>query len=401
MKIPPTSSGGQPQVLVVDDNPANLDLLTRVLEPDGYRILVAQNGEAALALAKRARPDLILLDVMMPGADGFETCRRLGQDEKTAEIPVLFISARADTASIVEGFRAGGVDYVTKPFQAEEVLSRANTHLRLSRLTRELGAKNQSLEQQTAELSTANGLLREEVERRQKAEDALQVAGEQLSAISRREAERWGVEGFVGKSKTISKILHEVRRLQNFSSVNVLINGESGTGKELVARAVHSGSSRGKGPFIAVNCVAIPEDLAESMFFGHVKGAFTGAMIDRKGYFELADEGTLFLDEIGDMSPLLQAKLLRVLEDGKVTPLGATREKQVNVRIVAATNADLEGRIAAGMFRQDLYFRLAQFTVQLPPLRMRKEDVGLLAGHFLELFATEMGMKAPLLTADA
>lgn len=389
------------QVLVVDDNPANLDLLTRVLEPQGYRILVATSGEAAVTLAARARPDLILLDVMMPGENGFDTCRRLGRDEWTAEIPVLFISARNETASIVEGFHAGAVDYVIKPFGAEEVLSRVNTHLRLSRLSRELAAKNQDLERQTAELTAANELLRQEIQRRQQAEDALQSADEQLSALSRREAERWGVEGFIGKSKTISKILHDVRRLQNFSSVNVLINGESGTGKELVARAVHSGSSRGKGPFIAVNCVAIPEDLAESMFFGHVKGAFTGAMIDRKGYFELAHEGTLFLDEIGDMSPLLQAKLLRVLEDGKVTPLGASREKQVNVRIVAATNADLEERISAGMFRQDLYFRLAQFTVQLPPLRMRKEDVGLLAGHFLTLFATEMGMKPPALTSGA
>jgi DNA-binding NtrC family response regulator len=392
---------GMPNVLVVDDNPANLDLLTRVLEPQGYQILVAQNGEGAIALALRAQPDLILLDVMMPGADGYEICRRLKNDPRTADIPVLFISARNDTSSLVEGFRAGGVDYVIKPFQAEEVLSRVGTHLRLSRLTRELAGRNQELERQTSELTAANDLLRQEMERRQQAEDALETAGEQLSALSRREAERWGVEGFIGKSKTIAKILHEVRRLQNFSSVNVLINGESGTGKELVARAVHTGSSRAKGPFIAVNCVAIPEDLAESMFFGHVKGAFTGAMIDRKGYFELAHEGTLFLDEIGDMSPLLQAKLLRVLEDGKVTPLGATREKQVNVRIVAATNADLESRIGAGMFRQDLYFRLAQFTVQLPPLRMRKEDVALLAGHFLELFATEMGMKPPPMTAEA
>ncbi|MDB5323171.1 MAG: Fis family transcriptional regulator [Phycisphaerales bacterium] len=382
-----TSELPPPTVLLVDDNPANLDLLTRVLEPQGYRILVAQSGEAAIALARRATPDLILLDIMLPGVDGYETCRRLKGAPETAGAPVVFISARNDTSSLVEGFGAGGVDYVVKPFQAEEVVSRVGTHLRLSRLARELAARNEELERQIA--------------RREKAEEELKTAGEQISALSRREAERWGVDGFIGKSKTIGKILQDVRRLQNFSSVNVLINGESGTGKELVARAVHSGSARGKGPFIAVNCVAIPEDLAESMFFGHMKGAFTGAMLDRRGYFELAHEGTLFLDEIGDMSPLLQAKLLRVLEDGKVTPLGATRERQVSVRIVAATNADLEARIAAGMFRQDLYFRLAQFTVQLPPLRMRKEDVPLLAGHFLTLFATEMGMKPPPLTSDA
>jgi DNA-binding NtrC family response regulator len=180
-----------------------------------------------------------------------------------------------------------------------------------------------------------------------------------------------------------------------------LINGESGTGKELVARAIHSGSPRARGPFVPVNCVAVPQELAESMFFGHLKGAFTGATMDRKGYFELAHDGTLFLDEIGDMPPLLQAKLLRVLEDGRVTPLGSTREKLVNVRVVAATNADLESRVASGHFRQDLYFRLAQFTVQLPPLRARREDVPLLAAHFLELFATEMGMKSPRMTATA
>jgi DNA-binding NtrC family response regulator len=186
-----------------------------------------------------------------------------------------------------------------------------------------------------------------------------------------------------------------VRRLQNFSSVNVLITGESGTGKELVARAIHFGSPRTSGPFVAVNCVAIPADLAESILFGHTRGAFTGATMDRKGYFELADGGTLFLDEIGDMPAALQAKLLRVLEDGRITPLGGTREKKVDVRVVAATNADLQSSIAAGTFRQDLYFRLAQFPVHLAPLRERPEDIPLLALHFLHLFATEMGTSIP------
>jgi DNA-binding NtrC family response regulator len=384
----------QASVLLVDDHPANLDLLSRVLEPEGYRILIARTGEEAVALLTRATPDLILLDVMLPGADGYEICRRIKADPRTASVPVLFISARNDTSSVVQGFAAGAVDYVAKPFQAEEVLSRVATHLRLSLLNRELGAKNRDLERQTEE-------LREEIRKRQQAEDALQTAGEQLSALSRREAERWGIDGFIGRSKTITKILQEVRRLQNFSSVNVLIQGESGTGKELVARAVHSGSARREGPFVAVNCVAIPEDLAESMFFGHMRGAFTGATMDRKGYFELAHGGTLFLDEIGDMSPLLQAKLLRALEDGKITPLGSTREKQVDVRVVAATNADLQGRIAGGLFRQDLYFRLAQFTVELPPLRGREDDVAPLAAHFLGLFATEMGMKTPPMSGAA
>ena len=179
------------------------------------------------------------------------------------------------------------------------------------------------------------------------------------------------------------------------------MTGESGTGKELVARALHFGSSRAKGPFIPVNCVAIPEELAESMLFGHVRGAFTGATMDRKGYFELAHGGTLFLDEIGDMPVTLQAKLLRVLEDGCVTPLGSSRERKVDVRVVAATNANFAAQIDAGAFRQDLYFRLAQYVVLVPPLRDRREDIPLLAHHFLRLFAGEMGMPTPAMDAES
>jgi transcriptional regulator with GAF, ATPase, and Fis domain len=237
--------------------------------------------------------------------------------------------------------------------------------------------------------------------RRQQAETALKAADEQLSSISAQEAEHWGLSSFVGNSKTLKKILHDVRRLQNFSSVNVLITGESGTGKELVARALHFGSTRSAGPFVPVNCVAIPSELAESMFFGHTRGAFTGATMDRKGYFELADGGTLFLDEIGDMPALLQAKLLRVLEDGCITPVGASREKKVDVRVVAATNADLDLQLETGKFRRDLYFRLAQFPVVLPPLRDRREDIPLLARHFLQLFATEMGIATTAIGPDA
>jgi DNA-binding NtrC family response regulator len=390
-----------PQILVVDDTPANLDLLTQVLEGQSYRVLAAPSGEVALRVAARALPDLVLLDVMMGELDGYETCRRLKADPLTADIPVLFISARDEVLSLLEGFRAGAVDYIAKPFREEEVLARVHTHVSLSRLARELKKKNQELEQRSQELIAANQKFQEEASQRRKAEDALQAAGEQLSTLSDREAERWGVAGFIGRSRTITRILDDVRRLQNFGSVNVLITGESGTGKELVARAVHFGSTRAKGPFIPVNCVAIPEELAESILFGHVRGAFTGATMDRKGLFELADGGTLFLDEIGDMPVTLQAKLLRVLEDGCVTPLGSSRGKQVNVRVVAATNVKIQEQITLGSFRQDLYFRLAQFTVELPPLRQRREDVPPLAAHFLKLFATEMGIAVPRLDAEA
>ena len=389
------------QILIVDDTPANLDLLCQILEGQQYRVLAVPSGELAMRVAVEARPDLILLDVMMPEMDGYEICRRLKSSDATRDVPVIFISARDETDSLVQGFIAGGVDYITKPVRADEVLTRVGTHLKISRLARELTDKNAQLERWSAELTETNEQLRSEMRKREQAEDALQVADGQLSAISDREAERWGIAGFVGRSRTLSKILQDIRRVQNFGSVNVLITGESGTGKELVARAIHFGSSRARQPFIPVNCVAIPEELAESMLFGHVRGAFTGATMDRKGYFELAHGGTLFLDEIGDMPASLQAQLLRVLEDGRITPLGSTRERQVDVRIVAATNADVQAQIGVGAFRQDLYFRLAQFCVESPPLRERREDIPMLATHFVRLFAQEMGVAEPGISSEA
>ncbi|HTI68559.1 MAG TPA: sigma-54 dependent transcriptional regulator [Candidatus Limnocylindria bacterium] len=392
----PVAVARQPRekILLVDDVPENLAVLTAALEPEGYEILAVSSGATALKVAAKARPSLILMDVLMPEMDGLETCRFLKLDESLREIPVIFITARNEMASMVEGFRAGGVDYIIKPFQTDEVLSRVATHLRLSRLTLELREKNRALEARTTELT-------EEMERRREAETALKHADEKLAVISGLEAERWNLAGLVGGSRLIRKITDDIRRLHQFAHTSVLILGESGTGKELVARAVHFDSVRAKGPFIPVNCVAIPADLAESMLFGHVKGAFTGATADRKGYFELAHGGTLFLDEIGDMPASLQVKLLRVIEDGCVTPVGASRPTKVDVRIIAATNADLDARIAAGMFRQDLYFRLARYVVATPPLRERPEDIPVLATHFLRLFAAEMGLKAPSCSSEA
>ena len=366
------------KILIVDDVPANLKILSDLLEPCGYHILVAPSGEVALKVAAQMQPDLILLDVLMPGLDGFETCRRLKADAATADIPVIFVTAKGEIESLVEGFRVGGLDYIPKPFEEEEVLARVSTHLKNVQLTKALVEKNRELQQ--------------EITRRERAEDALQTADEQLSMISEREAERWGIAGFVGGSETIRKILGDIRCLQTTGKTTVLITGESGTGKELIARAIHFGGPRAKGPFITVNCSAIPSELAESSFFGHIRGAFTGAATDRKGYFELADDGTLFLDEIGDMPPGLQAKLLRVIEDGCFIPVGGTHEKRVDVRILAATNAHLQDRIEAGDFREDLYFRLTGFTVTAPPLRERPGDIPLLVEHFLKVFAQEMGV---------
>jgi len=372
------------KILIVDDIPANRTLLAQTLEPEGYDVLLVPNGEVALNVVRRVKPELILLDIMMPGIDGFDTCGQLKQDEATKNIPIIFITAKDDTASMVQGFHVGGVDYITRPFEGKEVLVRVETHLKIHRLTQELLQKNRELQN--------------EIARREQAEEKLEKAGGQLSLISQQEAQRWGIDSFVGKSKTVENILNEVRQLQNAGTTNVLIAGESGTGKELVARAIHFGGTRAKGPFIPLNCSAIPHELAESTLFGHIRGAFTGAHDSRKGYFELADGGTLFLDEIGDMSHQLQAKLLRVLEDGCITPVGSTREKHVDVRIMSATNQNLQAKIAKNAFRRDLYFRLAQFTVTVPPLRERPEDIPLLAHHFLKLFATEMGIEKPALS---
>ncbi|MDB6033615.1 MAG: hypothetical protein JWM16_3953 [Verrucomicrobiales bacterium] len=382
------------RILVVDDVPANISVLAGVLEPEGYEILVASNGLTALKAAEKGQPDLILMDIMMPGLNGLETCRRLKEASATQHIPIIFVTARGEKESLVEAFRNGGVDYLVKPFEAEEALSRVQTHLRLARLTRELTLKNQALELRTKELTN-------EIGRRQNAETALKDADQKLTVLSDLEANRWNLTRLLGGSRQMQAVLGNIERLHQFTNTTVLITGESGTGKEMVARAIHFGSARTRAPFVPVNCVAIPSELAESMLFGHVKGAFTGATSDRKGYFELAHGGTLFLDEIGDMPTTLQVKLLRVLEDGFVTPIGASEAKKVDVRIIAATNADLAARIEDGRFRQDLYFRLARYQVETTPLRERPEDVELLALHFLRMFSAEMAMKAPVVSADA
>ena len=362
------------RILLVDDQQANLAVLRQLLEAEGYRVVLAPGGQVALRNAGRILPDLVLLDVMMPEMDGFEVCRRLKENPQTAEIPVVFITARDDKEDIIAGFEVGGLDYITKPFQEEEVLVRVRTHVRLHRLTRELVHKNEELERQIARGEKLSG---------------------RLSMLAEREAAYWGLEGFIGASPTIQQIFAEIRLLQDNPATSVLITGESGTGKELIARAIHFGSSLRDGPFVPVNCAAVPTELAESLLFGHVKGAFTGADADREGYFEMAHGGALFLDEVGEMPAELQLKLLRVLEDGLVWRVGAREGRKVEVRVLAATNGDLPQKIRNGAFRQDLYFRLARFTVEVPPLRERLEDIPLLARHFLALFAAEMGREPP------
>ncbi|HAB19332.1 MAG TPA: sigma-54 dependent transcriptional regulator [Verrucomicrobiota bacterium] len=384
----------QAAILIVDDVPANRNLLADTLEPRGYEVLFAGDGAAALKTATTQRPDVILLDVLMPGLDGFETCRRLKADSATSAIPVIFITAQHDTASLVMGFHAGGVDYITKPFQSDEVLARVETHVSVSQLGRALAEKN-------AELMASNEQLRAEIARREQAEATLAETDTKLALISQQEAERWGLDGFVGRSPAFGHLVGDLRRLQEFPQTNVLIQGESGTGKELVARALHFGGPRGKGPFVPLNCASIPRELAESELFGHLRGSFTGAQADRKGCFERAHGGTLFLDELGTLPLEQQAKLLRVLEDKLVMPLGGTTARRVDVRVIAATNADLAGDVAAGRFRPDLYHRLATFTMVVPPLRERTEDIAEIARHLARRISSEMGRPAPTFSSEA
>ena len=389
------------RILVVDDTPANLEVLCLALEADGYEVMFADAGAVALDLAARFGPDLILLDVTMPAMDGFEVCRRLQQDETTRAIPVLFLTARDATEDVVAGFRAGGVDYIVKPFRKEEVLARVRTQLERVRLLREVVAKNAELEEQARQLAEKNRALQEEIERGERLTSERDELADRLSHLSQLEVERHGVAGFIGRSPAVQAVLEEIDLLRQAHAISVLITGESGTGKEGIARAIHVGGSRTKGPFVAVNCAAIPGDLAESSFFGHMRGAFTGAHDAHRGYFEQADAGTLFLDEVGDLPLDLQAKLLRTLETGRVTPLGGTQERPVDVRIVAATNRDLATLIAQDRFREDLYFRLAGFTVTVPPLRERREDIPLLVDHFLRQFSEEMGRESSGMSREA
>lgn len=373
MNEPPIDISGA-RILAVDDVPANLDVLIATLETENFSVLVATNGASALDVAKRENPALILLDITMPDIDGIEVCRRLKDDKDTRDIPVIFLTADTSEEKLIAGFEAGAIDYITKPYLQHEVMTRLRTHLERARLLHELTVKNRELEAEIAQRRSLDN---------------------RLSMLAKRETDRWGINGFIGQSATMGEILREIGLLQNASKTSVLIMGESGTGKELIARAIHAGSDRADRPFITVNCSTIPNELAESLLFGHLAGAFTGAKGAQTGYFEMAEGGTLFLDEVGTMPAAIQPKLLRVLEDGYIRPLGAKADRKLDVRVVSATNEP------AGALRQDLYYRLARFTVTAPPLRDRKDDIPLLARHFMQMFSDEMGTPPAGISAGA
>jgi formate hydrogenlyase transcriptional activator len=379
-------------VLVVDDDAASLSALFECLRRASYRVLVAQDGTSALERAEHGKPELILLDVMMPDLDGFETCRRLKSNPKTVDIPVLFLTALSDTSEKIRGFDAGAVDYLTKPFQWEEVLARVKTHLRLRTAERELVEANRSLEARVAERTAELKSSLEEVERlRQRLQAENVYLQEEIGAEMR---------NVVGSSPALRSTLDQVARVAR-GDTTVLINGETGVGKELIARAVHEASPRRDRTMVKLNCAAISAGLVESELFGHVKGAFTGATDKHTGRFLLADGGTLFLDEVSELPLETQVKLLRVLQEREFEPVGSSKTQRVDVRVIAATNRRLEDEVAKGKFRSDLYYRLNVFPLEVPPLRARKEDIPELAAHFVERFSRKLGRRALPLARQA
>ncbi len=405
-------------ILIVDDVPDNIGVLLDYLMDKQFRVLVAEDGESAIEQVRFFKPDLILLDVMMPGIDGFETCKRLKENTFTSDIPVIFMTALSDLDDKVRGFNSGAVDYITKPIQHEEVLARINIHLSLQELSRELQKANDELEmrvnRRTAELISMNERLEEEVGERKKTELKLKQTVEELELLKNKLQEeniylkqeiqiQHNFEEIISRSSQLNKVLKKLEQVAKTDST-VLILGETGTGKELIARAVHNISLRSKQPLVKVNCAALPASLIESELFGHEKGAFTGALTKKIGRFELANNGTIFLDEIGDLPLELQSKLLRVLQEGEFERLGNPQTIKVNVRIIAATNRKLEDEVKRGEFREDLYYRLNVFPLNVPPLRERDTDIPLLVNHFIDKYSKKIGReitKVPSRIMDA
>ncbi|HEU5175215.1 MAG TPA: sigma-54 dependent transcriptional regulator [Gemmatimonadaceae bacterium] len=341
------------RVLVVDDEQGIRGALGQLLEFEGYEVRTAANAVDGIAEVERWKPHLVFQDVKMAGIDGIEALRKMREIDPT--LVVVMISGHATIQTAVEATQLGAYDILEKPLDTDRILVILRNALR------------------HLDLHEENERLRQSIETRHE---------------------------IVGRSFAIRALIDKIDKVAA-TPARVLITGENGTGKELVARAIHTGSPRAKAPFIDVNCAAIPSELIESELFGHMKGSFTGAVADRAGKFEQANGGTLFLDEIGDMSSAAQAKVLRVLQDGVVTRIGGNKPIQVDVRVLAATNKNLEEEIAAGRFREDLYYRLNVVPLHVPPLRERREDIPLLIAHFLHVLTEREGMPPRAIAPEA
>ena len=345
-----------PRILVVDNELEMVDLLTGQLAGEGWAVTAATSGAVALTAIEREDFDVILTDLVMDGVDGLALLRAGQQREPSPR--VILMTAFGSLESAIEAIRLGAYDYLTKPFRMEQAsvaVKRAIDDRRLREENRRLKAAVQ---------------------------------------------QRYGFDNIIGRSPALERVFEQVRAVAD-SDASVLLIGESGTGKELVARAIHHHGARRDGPFVAVNCAAIPETLLESELFGHEKGAFTGADRKRRGLFAEANGGTLFLDEVGDVALPLQAKLLRVLQDKAVRPIGGSHEIQVDLRLLSATHQDLAAMVTEGRFREDLYYRLAVIPLRLPSLRERSEDIMLLAAHFLTRAAASLGKELQAFDEEA
>ena len=350
-----TPTRNSARILVVDDEPGIRQALRQMLEYEGYQVRDAKDGPSALAAYSEEPADLVLLDIKMAPMDGLDVLDRLRA--KDPDVVVVIISGHGSVETAVEALKRGAFDFLEKPPDRGVVLKRISNAL-----------AERELERENAELRKA-----------------------QMAA---------GTGPIIGKSPVLMEVLEKVRRIAP-TRAYVLITGDNGTGKELVAREIHRLSERAKGPFVEVNCAAIPHELIESELFGHEKGAFTGAHARRTGKFELADKGTLFLDEVGDMSLAAQAKVLRALQDGVVQRVGGAASIEVDVRVLAATNKDIEHEIREGNFREDLYYRLNVVPLHVPPLSRRREDIPLLIEHFARVYCTENGMPPKRFEPDA
>jgi len=335
-------------LLVADDDPGLRESLERTLTREGYRVVLASDGRAALERVQAGGVDLIVTDLRMPGLTGLELLR--AAKAISPDVDVILLTAFGTVEEAVKAMKDGAYDFLTKPFRREQLLKLVDKALE----RRDLIEQNRALKQQLEDIR-AKGQM-------------------------------------IGASPSFRRMLTLIEQIAD-SSATVLIQGESGTGKELAARAIHERSARRTGPFVAVNCAALPDTLLESELFGYEKGAFTGAAGRKEGRFELAHGGTLFLDEVADLSLVTQPKILRVLQEGEFERLGGTRTLQVDVRIVAATNQDLAEMVKEKRFREDLYYRLNVITIRVPPLRERHEDIGVLAQHYLRVYAAKNGRK--------